>query len=87
LQGTSFAPLLKNPSRPWKKAAFSKFGPAVSLITDRYNYAEFKNGEKMLYDLEKDASENVNLAGAAEHQERVKQLSQILQGGWKKVQP
>jgi iduronate 2-sulfatase len=45
LQGTSFAPLLKNPARPWKKAAFSKFGPAISLITDRLNYAEFKNGD------------------------------------------
>jgi len=83
LQGTSFKPLLSAPGRPWKKAAFSKFGPAVSLITDRYNYAEFKNGERMLYDLKNDASENVNLAGASEHQELVKQLSQTLRSGWK----
>lgn len=87
LQGTSFSPLLDKPNRPWKKAAFSKFGPAISLITDRYNYAEFENGEKMLYDLENDASENVNIAGEKEHQELVKQLSQTLRDGWKMVLP
>ncbi len=87
LQGISFKQLLDKPNRPWKKAAFSKFGPAVSVITDRYNYAEFKNGEKMLYDLENDASENVNVAGVAEHQELVKQLSQMLRDGWKTVLP
>jgi iduronate 2-sulfatase len=87
LQGTSFKPLLTAPERPWKEAAFSKFGSAVSVITDRYNYAEFKNGERMLYDLEKDASENVNIAGVAEHQTLVKQLSQMLEEGWRTALP
>ena len=87
LQGTSFKPLLSAPGRPWKKAAFSKFGPAISVITDRYNYAEFTNGEEMLFDLENDAAENVNIAGEVEHQERVKQLSQVLADGWKRVLP
>ena len=87
LQGTSFKPLLSTPGRPWKKAAFSKYGPAVSVITKRYNYAEFKNGEKMLFDLENDAAENVNIAGEAEHQDRVKQLSQMLAGDWKSALP
>ena len=87
LQGTSFKPLLSEPELPWKKAAFSKYGPAVSVITERYNYAEFKNGEKMLYDLEKDAAENVNIAGEAERQELVKQLSELLAGDWKMALP
>ena len=87
LQGTSFKPLLSTPGRPWKKAAFSKYGPAVSVITKRYNYAEFKNGEKMLFDIENDAAENVNIAGEAEHQDRVKQLSQMLAGDWKSALP
>jgi arylsulfatase A-like enzyme len=87
LQGTSFKPLLSSPARPWKKAAFSKFGPAISVITERYNYAEFNNGDRMLYDLEMDAAENVNIAGDAEHQDRVKELSQFLSGDWRKALP
>lgn len=78
LQGTSFKPLIKTPGRPWKKAVFSKFGPAVSVLTERYNYGEFKNGDRMLYDLEKDAAENVNIADEAEHQDLVKELSRLL---------
>ncbi len=78
LQGTSFRPLLSQPIRPWKRAVFSKFGPARSIITERYNYAEFKNGERMLYDLEKDTAENVNIAEKAEHQDLVKELSERL---------
>jgi iduronate 2-sulfatase len=81
LHGISFKPLLNDSGAPWKKAAFSKFGSAVSVITDRYNYAEFKNGEKMLYDLKNDPSENVNIAGASEHQALVEKLSKILKEG------
>ena len=81
LQGSSFKPLLSSPGRPWKKAAFSKYGAAVSVITDRYNYAEFTNGEKMLFDLEQDASENVNIVGVVEHQGLVAELSRLLRSG------
>lgn len=87
IQGTSFKPLLSDPQRPWKKAAFSKYGPAVSVITERYNYAEFDNGEKMLFDLKNDAAENVNIAESADHQGIVQQLSRMLKDGWEKVLP
>ncbi len=87
LQGTSFAPLMTDPSRPWKKAAFSKFGPAVSLITDRHNYAEFKNGERMLYDLETDPAENVNIAERPENKKLVASLAKMLHDGYEAVKP
>ena len=56
LEGTSLAPLLDNPSQPWKKAVFSQFphwhasvGHVEGFViqTDRYRYIEWrerKNG-------------------------------------------
>ena len=87
LQGTSFKPLLEKPGLVWKKAAFSKYGPAVSLVTNRYNYAEFKNGEKMLFDLNSDPDENVNLATSPKQKENLKRLGRILKDGWRGVLP
>ncbi|MBT3199305.1 MAG: sulfatase [Phycisphaerales bacterium] len=87
LQGTSFAPLMKAPDRPWKKAAFSKYGPAVSLITDRHNYAEFKNGERMLYDLKADPAENVNIAEDPKNKDLVASLAKMLHAGYESVKP
>ena len=87
LQGTSFVPLLSQPDRAWKKAAFSKFGPAVSVITDRWNYAEFTNGEAMLYDLQNDPDENINVVKQEAFRDTVKELSQLLKSGWKSALP
>ena len=87
LQGTSFKPLLEKPGLVWKKAVFSKYGPAVSLVTNRYNYAEFKNGEKMLFDLNSDPDENVNLATSPKQKENLKRLGRILKDGWRGVLP
>ena len=87
LQGTSFAPLLEKPDMPWKKAAFSKYGPAVSLITDRHNYAEFKNGERMLYDLKADPSENVNVAEEPANKDLVASLAKMLHDGYRSAKP
>ena len=57
LEGTSFTPLLENPRLPWKKAVFSQFKSALGVLTDRYNYAEFDDGSKMLFDLKADPDE------------------------------
>ena len=77
LEGTSFKPLLSKPRTAWKKAAFSKYGPAVSLVTSRYNYAEFNDGEKMLFDLKKDPHENFNLAVSPEHKKTLNRLGTV----------
>jgi len=87
LQGTSFKPLLSDPQLPWKKAAFSEYGPGRGVITERYNYAEFENGENMLYDLQTDAAENVNISQSEDNKELVQQLSIMLETGWQNVLP
>jgi arylsulfatase A-like enzyme len=101
LEGTSFAPLLSNPDRPWKKAAFSqyprvvpKLGPGMghSLRTERYRYTEWTVPGKdflatELYDYEKDPQENVNLAGMPEHAELVRRFAKMMKDGWRGALP
>ena len=69
MEGTSFAPLMDNPQRPWKKAAYTmiargkgQFGRSVR--TERYRYTEWDEGKDgvELYDHEADLYEWINLA-------------------------
>lgn len=87
LEGISFMPLLEKPRMLWKKAVFSKYGPAVSLITPRYNFVRFKDGEKMLFDLRTDPEENLNLATFPQQKENLDRLEKMLRAGWKDALP
>ena len=87
LEGISFMPLLEKPRMLWKKAVFSKYGPAVSLITPRYNFVRFKDGEKMLFDLRADPEENLNLAIFPQQKENLARLEKMLRAGWKDALP
>ncbi len=96
LEGTSFAPLLDDPRRPWKKAAFSQY-PRGKLMgyamrTDRYRYVEWAEKGKApegreLYDHQSDPGENVNLANRPESKQRVAELSLQLKAGWRAAAP
>jgi arylsulfatase A-like enzyme len=101
VEGTSFVPLLDDPARPWKRGAISQYPRGVpgqgrvmgyALRTDRYRLVEWRAGkgpfvERELYDLEKDPGENVNVASRPEYADQVSQLSKLLSGGWKGLQP
>lgn len=92
LEGTSLAPLLSDPDRPWKQAAFSRYHAGDSIRTDRYLYTEWHDDEgrrtaRMLYDHQTDAAENVNIAERVEHGERVAELSRMLKTGWRDALP
>ncbi len=103
LEGLSFKPLIEDPNRAWKKAAFSQYPRGggkgqpgymgYSMRTDRYRFTEWRprkdNGEKFheLYDMEKDPLETVNLAASKENADLVRQLSAMLDAGWKGALP
>ena len=99
LEGTSFKPLLKDPDRPWKKAAISQYprnipgeGRAMgySLRTDRYRFTEWSTGdfrEHELYDHQKDPGENVNVAKDPAYAKQISELTKLLQAGWKAALP
>lgn len=86
LEGTSFVPLLDQPSKPWKQAVFGRYQNGDSIRTQRYLYTEWsKNGEmisRMLYDHQVDPNENNNVAGHPEYKGVVKKLSKDLRAGW-----
>ncbi|MBN1125718.1 MAG: sulfatase [Sedimentisphaerales bacterium] len=87
-EGLSFVPLLANPTRPWKKAAFSRYYAGDSVRTSRYRYTYWldKQGnrfEHMLYDHVTDPGENVNVADLPENAGTVAWLSGLLRKGYR----
>tara|TARA_R110002126_G_scaffold30602_2_gene99819 strand:+ start:5338 stop:6963 length:1626 start_codon:yes stop_codon:yes gene_type:complete len=98
LEGTSVKPLIDNPNRKWKKAAFSQY-PRGGLMgytirTKAYRYIEWrkKNGDKRVMDVElyqykKGGLETRNLAYDENYKDIKKQLADQLNNGWKKALP
>nr|MDQ3623694.1 sulfatase [Verrucomicrobiota bacterium] len=96
LEGTSFRPLLAQPQRPWKTAAFSEMPRAGKLgraiRTERHRYVEWTDAggavvARELYDHATDPSENQNLAGQAANGETVATLARQLRAGWRAARP
>ena len=98
MEGTSFKPLLKDPYRDWKSAAFSqsKRGGFLgrTLRDKRYRYTEWKplaqnDGETLqeLYDLEEDPYEFNNLAAHKDYATVVTELARRLEAGWREALP
>ncbi|MEO2048152.1 MAG: sulfatase/phosphatase domain-containing protein [Pirellulales bacterium] len=78
LQGTSMIPLMHDPTRPGKNAAFTRDTQGAAVTTRDYVYAEYGEGERMLFDHKNDPDENVNVADNPEYRETVEKLSKLL---------
>jgi arylsulfatase A-like enzyme len=101
LEGTSMKPLLDDPNRPWKTAAFSQYPRpqngglmGYSMRTDRYRFTRWvgRNDHSKvdaieLYDHQMDPQENQNLANLPENAALVAKLSAELHAGWKAARP
>ncbi len=93
LEGASFVPLLKDPQRSWKKAAFTQVGRGKGIMgrsvrTERYRYTEWGD-EKVaeLYDHEVDIHEFRNLARDPKARKLQEQMRRMLHAGWKAALP
>jgi uncharacterized sulfatase len=87
-EGTSLLPLLNDPDRPVKTAAFSVVARGEnrlgrSVRTDRYRYTEWPDGTAELYDHAADPGERRNLADNPDRDGLVRELKKLLQGGYK----
>ncbi len=97
VEGTSLAPVMRQPNRPWKTAAFSQFPFGKEILgrairTDRYRYVEWSKTTVEtiaveLYDHQTDPGETVNAAGHKEMAEITAGLHEDLQAGWKACLP
>ena len=101
LEGVSLVPLLDDPNRTWKSAAFSVWpkripgqGPGLgrAIRTDRYRLVEWRSGNREpaayeLYDHRTDPGETVNLANRTEMKPVVAELAAQLRAGWKAARP
>lgn len=97
LQGTSFMPVIQDPSRQWKKGAITvwplnrndqeKLIMGYSIQTNRYRYTEWikeSSGELMardLFDHDRDPDENFNISNKPENGELINELSDLLKRG------
>jgi arylsulfatase A-like enzyme len=97
VEGHSFAPLLDDPARPWKAAAFSQYprgskdtGPVMgyAVRTASHRYVEWrKRGTaevvaRELYDHAADPGEDVNVADRPANAAVVAELGKRLAAGW-----
>ncbi|NWG12218.1 MAG: sulfatase [Acidobacteria bacterium] len=103
LEGTSFAPLLDDPGRPWKSGAFTMQGRGKerteaareidfigkSVRTERWRYTEWDEGRRgvELYDHDRDPGELKNLADDPRYAKTRAQLSGLLRRGWRAALP
>jgi len=95
LEGTSFAPLMREPNRPWKKAVFSQYPKGghmgTAMETDRWRYVEWRDGKTLvareLYDHQSDRAENQNIAHRPEHAATLEQLAAQMAAGWRGARP
>ncbi len=98
LEGSSFAPLMGDPDRIWKKAVFSEYtrrgnkGIGYSVRTERYRYNEWFDMEgkpigRELYDQKTDPQENENLADDEDRSTLVARMAKTLHAGWRKAIP
>ena len=102
LEGSSVVRLLDEPTRPWKTAAFSQYPRDVkgrrlmgySMRTQRYRltrWVDRDNHDQVdaveLYDHQTDPEENTNLAGEANWQPLVAELTKKWQAGWQAAKP
>jgi arylsulfatase A-like enzyme len=102
LEGTSAAPLMDDPQRPWKTAVFSQYPRSdqgrrlmgYSMRTDRYRFTRWQHRDDPahveaveIYDHVDDPAENVNLAADPSSRPLIERLTQQYLQGWRGAVP
>ncbi|MFV0590368.1 MAG: sulfatase [Draconibacterium sp.] len=84
LQGKSFEPLMENPGLSWKAEVYCRWVKGETIVTRDHTFTEWfddDSGEivaRMLYDLNTDREETINISEKSENKELVELLSEKL---------
>lgn len=92
LEGDSLVPLLHDPHRPWKPAAFSRYVDADCVVTDtgaftRWHDATGSEIASMFYDHRDHRRENRNVADDPAYAAEVARHRALLAAGWRGARP
>lgn len=86
MEGTSFAPLLDNPSFPWKRASFSQVSRARvmgrTIRTLQFRYTSWGTYGEELYDHDTDPHEYTNQVTNPAYSTTLNQMRNMLAAGW-----
>lgn len=77
-QGRSFAALLDQPSGQIRESILSRYGRGDAVVTERYIYTSYGGEGEMLYDLQGDPQEMVNLAGNPAYRDTLLRMKGLL---------
>jgi len=102
LEGTSLVPLLDDPNRAWKQAAFTVVSRGTNIdatrsldaakmgrtiVTDRWRYTEWHDGASELYNHDTDPFEYANLSSEDKQSSTRDELRKLLHAGWQAALP
>ena len=93
VEGISFAPLLDDPQRPWKQAAFAvalrnkKTDLGHSVRTEQFTFIGWPDNSTQLYNHDTDAKEYFNLAKEKHYAQTAAEMKQLLKEGGKAARP
>jgi len=98
LEGVSMVPLLEDPKRPWKKAAFSQYPRpkkmmGYSMRTERYRYTEWIDQQtnevkyRELYDMTNDLLCKENIAFKPKNAALAASMHEMMKAGWQGAKP
>jgi len=102
LEGLSFVPLLRNPERPWKKAALTVVSRGKNIdatkkldatqmgrtvFNGHWRYTQWPDGTSELYDHDSDPFEYKNLATDVAQSANRQEFKSLLENGWQAALP
>ena len=85
LQGKSLVPTMENPNAIHKKAIFGRYHAGETVRTERFQYSEWTNNDRMLYDHMRDPNEDINVVEDPKYVKVVKAMAAVLRKHREKI--